>query len=82
MSLVSTSFDIIRRGGFMDIVAELRREATKLKSHLDRINAAIDALNGRGPGRKRGGYKLSAATRRKMSIATKKRWALRKREAK
>jgi hypothetical protein len=66
----------------MNIVHALRQEATKLEQRLDRIRAAITALNGRGPGHKRGGYKLSAATRRKMSIATKKRWALRKREAK
>jgi hypothetical protein len=66
----------------MQILKVLRKEQRKLKNHLDRINAAIAALNGIGRGRKRGGYKLSAATRRKMSIATKKRWALRKREAK
>jgi hypothetical protein len=66
----------------MNIVQALRSEAKKLEERLDRVRAAITALNGRGPGRKRGGYKLSAATRRKMSIATKKRWALRKREAK
>jgi hypothetical protein len=63
----------------MQILKALKQEATKLQSHLDRINAAITALNGTGSGRKRGGYKLSAATRRKMSIATKKRWALLKR---
>jgi hypothetical protein len=63
----------------MQILKALKQEATKLQSHLDRINAAITALNGTGSGRKRGGYKLSAATRRKMSIASKKRWALLKR---
>jgi len=66
----------------MNIVQALRQEAKKLEQQLDRVRAAITALNGRGPGRKRGGYKLSAATRRKMSIATKKRWALRKRGVK
>jgi hypothetical protein len=65
----------------MQILKALKQEATKLQSHLNRIDAAIAALNGigQGRGRKRGGYKHSAATRRKMSIATKKRWALRKR---
>jgi hypothetical protein len=66
----------------MEILKALKVEATKLEQQLDRVRAAITALNGEGSGRKRGGYKLSAATRRKMSIATKKRWALRKRGAK
>jgi hypothetical protein len=63
----------------MQIMQALKQEAKKLEQQLDRVRAAITALNGTGPGRKRGGYKHSAATRRKMSIASKKRWALRKR---
>jgi hypothetical protein len=63
----------------MQIIKALKQEATKLEERLGRIRAAITALNGRGPGQgRRRGYKLSAATRRKMSIASKKRWALRK----
>ena len=64
----------------MQILKALKKEATKLEQRLDRVRAAITALNGAAPGRKRGGYKLSAATRRKMSIASKKRWALRKKQ--
>jgi hypothetical protein len=63
----------------MQILKALQKEATKLEQRLDRVRAAMTALNGAGPGRKRGGYKLSAAARRKMSIASKKRWALLKR---
>jgi hypothetical protein len=59
----------------MEILQALRKEEAKLEQHLDRIRAAITALNGAGRGRKRGGYKHSAATRRKISIASKKRWA-------
>jgi hypothetical protein len=64
----------------MQILKALKQEATKLQSRLDRINAAITALNGIDSvrGRKRGGYKLSAATRRKMSLAQKKIWATRR----
>jgi hypothetical protein len=65
----------------MNIVRELRREVAKLEHRLSQINTAITALNGIGPGRgrKRGSYKHSAAARRKISIASKKRWATKKR---
>jgi hypothetical protein len=66
----------------MNIVQALRREAKKLEQQLDRVRAAITALNGAAPGRKRGGYKLSKATRAKMSRAAKKNWVLRKQKAK
>jgi hypothetical protein len=65
----------------MNIVQALRHEAKKLEERLDRVRAAITALNGRGPGRmgRRRGYKLSAAARRRMSLAQKKRWAEKRR---
>jgi hypothetical protein len=64
----------------MNIVQALRHEAAKLEHRLSQIKAAIHALNGTGSGRgrKRGGYKHSAATRRRMSQAMKKRWAEKK----
>jgi hypothetical protein len=63
----------------MQILKALKKEASKLKQQLDRVRAAISALNGIAPGRrKRGAYKLSAATRRKMSLAAKKNWAARR----
>jgi hypothetical protein len=50
---------------------------TALKNERDRLNEAITALNGasrrgRPPGKKR---HLSAAAKRKISLAQEKRWA-------
>ncbi len=59
----------------MDIVRALQTEAKKLEQRLTQVRAAITALNGAGPGRK---YKRSAAARRKMSLAQRKRWATKK----
>jgi len=59
----------------MNIVQALRQEAKKLEERLDRIRAAITALNGAGPGRAGRKYVRSAAARRKMSLAQRKRWA-------
>ena len=72
-------------GGFMDILAALRQEETKLqkqadaaKQQLDTVRAAIKIL-GRGVasnsepiGKKKG---MSAAGRAKISKASKARWA-------
>jgi hypothetical protein len=66
----------------MNIVQALRSEAKKLEERLDRVRGAITALNGAGPGRKRGGYKLSKATRAKMSRAAKKNWMVRRQKQK
>jgi hypothetical protein len=56
------------------------RHAQGMLSQLSRQQMALPGLkaltNGR-PGRK-AGYKASAAARRKMSIAAKKRWAARR----
>ena len=59
-----------------------------LKSERDRIDAAIVALEGtRGGtsanknGSARGGRRMSAAARRKISLAQKKRWAEQKKAA-
>ncbi len=83
----------------VDVLETLREERNRLKSQLDRVEAAISAYQG-GTGRssrrstsrksssrkktsgKRGGRKKgsthSAATKRKISQAMKKRWAERK----
>jgi hypothetical protein len=57
--------------------AEAKQEAATRE--LQAITAAIGALNGHGrPGPRRGrrsGWKMSAAARRKISIAQKARWA-------
>jgi hypothetical protein len=62
----------------MQILKALKKEATKLEQRLDRVRAAITALNGAGPGRAGRRYKRSAAARRKMSLAQRKRWAAKK----
>jgi hypothetical protein len=76
-----------RLGGFMDILAALRQEETKLqkqadaaKQQLETVRAAIKIL-GRGVAASNGepiGKKkrvMSAAGRAKISKATKERWA-------
>jgi len=67
-------------------VAQLKRMA-KLKAQIERLQAKLEALAtdsspepGRKPGRKR--RKMSAAARRKISLAQKARWAKTKRKAK
>jgi hypothetical protein len=64
----------------MNIVQALRHEAKNLEERLDRVRAAITALNGvgNGAGSGTGKYVRSAAARRKMSLAQKKRWAARR----
>ena len=72
------------------VLADLKRERA-------RLDAAIDALQGLGSGRKRGpgrpagsgkakngrsGRHMSAAARKRISEMMKKRWAERKRAAK
>ena len=55
-----------------------------LEGHRDRIVVALKALTGEtnnGAARKTRTRKFSAATRRRMSLAMKKRWRERKRTA-
>ncbi|HJX83128.1 MAG TPA: hypothetical protein VJ723_02145 [Candidatus Angelobacter sp.] len=55
-----------------------------LEEQRDRIDEAISALGGstgtRGGRGRRSGWRLSAAARRKISLAQKKRWAERKKK--
>jgi hypothetical protein len=64
----------------MNIVRALQTEAKKLEQRLTQVRAAITALNGSvsvsGQAGRR--YKRSAAARRKMSLAQRKRWAAKK----
>ena len=60
-------------------VGQLKRMAT-LKAQIERLQSKLEALAGdtaSGPGRKPGRKrrKLSAAARRKISLAQKARWA-------
>ncbi|PYT97972.1 MAG: hypothetical protein DMG38_17880 [Acidobacteria bacterium] len=63
----------------MDILAALKREETKLQKQADTVRAAIKILAGRvaGSGKRIGRKKrvMSAATKAKISKATKARWA-------
>jgi hypothetical protein len=67
-------------------VAQLKRMA-RLKAQIERLQSRLEALAtdssagpGRKPGRKR--RKMSAAARRKISLAQKARWAKAKKKAK
>jgi len=60
-------------------VAQLKR-AAKLKAQIERLQSKLESLAGSdspGPGRKPGRKrrKMSAAARRKISLAQKARWA-------
>jgi len=59
----------------MDIAAVI----AELEAERERLDEAISALRGgkRGPGRSRNGrrHRMSAAARKKISEAAKKRWA-------
>ncbi len=57
-----------------------------LEAERNRLDRAIDALtagsrNGRGPRGRRKRKKLSAAAKRRISLAMKRKWAERKRSA-
>ena len=59
----------------MDIIALLQDERKKVKAELDRVECALNALGKAG----RRGFKkirkMSAAGRRRISLAQKARWA-------
>jgi hypothetical protein len=65
--------------GLVAIVSELRTERTNLVTQLKHIDAALSVLgklNG-GSSYTKPGHTLSAAGRRKISLAQKARWAKR-----
>ncbi len=72
---------IFRRGELManlsGVVQQLKKERDRAQEEVKGLNAALAALTGlkAGPARKR--RTLSAAVRRKMSLAQKARWARR-----
>ena len=68
------------RGGQMDILAQLKAARDKAAFELGRLEAAISALSGRASGSiksTRTRRKMSAAARRKISLAQRARWAKR-----
>jgi hypothetical protein len=66
------------------IISALKTEGTRLRDQLGRVRAAIVAMSGHSngtrstPGRKAGTWHHSEATRRKLSLAQKRMWRLRK----
>jgi hypothetical protein len=74
--------------GFKQIVARLKVEERKVVNQLNGIRRAIESLEfgssaspSAGPAVSRRKRKFSAATRRKMALAQKARWAKRKLKA-
>jgi hypothetical protein len=61
----------------MDILKALKDKREEYQQQIDTIDAAIKLLGGNSKSK----HKMSAASRRKMSLAAKKRWA-EKRKAK
>jgi hypothetical protein len=69
---------IPNRGGYMDILAQLKAARDKAAFELGRLEAAVSALSGIGSNSiksTRTRRKMSASARRKISLAQKARWA-------
>jgi hypothetical protein len=64
------------------VVRHLRKELERAKNEAERYGAALVALGSSKLGSKLGGQRrtLSAAARRKISLAQKARWAKQRRE--
>ena len=63
--------------GLASIVSELRVERTNLANHLKHVDAALSVLGKLSGGRNstKPKHSMSAAARRKISLAQKARWA-------
>jgi hypothetical protein len=64
-----------------NIVKALHAHASKLEHELSGVRAAIVSLSGERKTTKRKTYKLSVATRRRMSVAMKARWKAKRKTA-
>jgi hypothetical protein len=64
-------------GGYMDILAQLKAARDKAAFELGRLEAAVSALSGFGSKPTKTGKRrtMSAAVRRKISLAQRARWA-------
>jgi hypothetical protein len=63
------------------IVAELEAERDRLNSAIAALQSSQGGRSGRASGKSYGRRHLSAAARRKIGLAMKKRWAERKKKA-
>ena len=61
--------------GLVSIVSELREERTNLVTQLKHVEAALSVLGKLNGGSTQVKHHVSAASRRKMSLAQKARWA-------
>ncbi|HLM82992.1 MAG TPA: hypothetical protein VK302_20505 [Terriglobales bacterium] len=59
---------------FANVVGRLRKERDRAAKEVERLDAAISALND-GKRHRRRTRKLSAAARARIAMAQKKRWA-------
>jgi hypothetical protein len=65
-------------GSLTNVVHQLRKERDRAQREVHRINAALAALGSLSArGSKHGTRTMSAAARRKISLAQKRRWAKR-----
>jgi hypothetical protein len=69
-------------GNLSAVVQQLRKERERAQKEVRRIDAALTALGSLSVnGSKRGRHTMSAAARKKISLAQKARWAKQKRES-
>jgi len=69
-------------GNLSAVVQQLRKERERAQKEVHRIDAALTALGSLSVnGSKRGRHTLSAAARKKISLAQKARWAKQKRKS-
>ena len=69
-------------GSLTDVVQQLRKERERAEREVHRIDAALAALGSLSVnGSKRGRHTMSAAARKKISLAQKARWAKQKRKS-
>jgi hypothetical protein len=82
--LPRTRIDFIFSGGFMDLLAAIRREERKLEKELAKLQGKLNAVRGAANALGNTTIKevtkvkkrvMSAAARAKISKATKLRWA-------
>jgi len=67
-------------GNLSAVVQQLRKERDRAQKEVRRIDAALAALGSLSVnGSKRGRHTMSAAARKKISLAQKARWAKQKR---
>jgi hypothetical protein len=67
----------------LNIVEQLKQEQAKLQNQLSAIEKALHALNGSGSAKPHGGRRtMSAAARKRISLAQKARWAAKRKGSK